>query len=124
MAAFGAACHQLPARSLHVDGVQIAVCDRCLGIYSGLFVGSLAMWALRMTWQRFETMGRYVLLGALVPLGIDWIGPVVGLWQNVPVSRAITGFLFGAAAGAFVIDRLLRSGPSCRKRLSVQDRDP
>jgi len=123
MAAFSAACHQLPARSLHVDGVQLAVCDRCLGIYSGLLGGSLALWALRRTWQRFETAGRYVLLGALVPLGIDWIGPVLGLWQNTPVSRALTGFLFGAVAGAFVVDRLLRSASSSAKRLSVQDRD-
>jgi uncharacterized membrane protein len=33
---FGALiCHQLPDRSFHVDGAQLPVCARCLGIYAG-----------------------------------------------------------------------------------------
>lgn len=123
MTAFASVCHQMPARSPHVEGVQIAICDRCTGIYIGLLLGGTVVWGWASTWRGFEEAGRYVLLGALLPLGIDWIGPILGLWANTPVSRALTGFLFGCAAGGFVIDRLLRMQRSPERKLSLQDGD-
>ena len=121
MAAFRPVCHQFPARSPHVDGVQIAICDRCTGIYSGLLLGGLAMTGWRHLGGRALRQGRLVLLGALVPLGVDWMAPVLALWTNTPLTRAVTGTLFGAAAGAFVLDRLLRPSRSVTAPLSVQD---
>lgn len=121
MAAFGSVCHQLPARSPHVGEVPIAICDRCTGIYSGLLLGSLVMAGWRRLGGRALNQGRFVLLGALVPLGIDWIAPVLGVWANTPISRGLTGGLFGLAAGVFVLDRLLRSSARAETSLSVQD---
>ena len=34
-------CHQLPERSLHLQGAQLPVCARCLGLYGGGAVGSV-----------------------------------------------------------------------------------
>lgn len=105
--AFAPVCHQLPSRSLHVGGVPVAICDRCTGIYLGLVLGVAgAGWGANL-WAALESYGRYVLLGALVPLGIDWIGPWLQLWQNGPVSRILTGLLFGAVAASYVTTRLL-----------------
>lgn len=99
MQAFAGVCHQLPDRSPHIGGVALAVCDRCMGIYGGLVLGVLGF-AATSRWQ--EVIHRYaghILLAALVPLAVDWVGPVLGLWANAPLSRVVTGGLFGVVAG-------------------------
>jgi uncharacterized membrane protein len=105
---FASVCHQMPGRSPHIGGVPIAVCDRCSGIYLGLVLGVLATGWGRSLWAALGRHGRYVLLGALVPLGIDWVGPLLGLWSNGPISRALTGLLFGIVAASYVTDHLVR----------------
>jgi uncharacterized membrane protein len=107
MHAFAPVCHQLPGRSPVLDGVQLAVCDRCLGIYAGVVLGVLTLAGGRRLWARLRGVGRFVLLGSLVPLALDWAGPLLGLWPNGPLSRAATGLLFGAVAASFAADRLL-----------------
>lgn len=106
---FASVCHQMPGRSPHIAGVPIAICDRCSGIYLGLVVGvAVTGWRRRGLWAVLGQHGRYLLLGSLVPLGIDWAGPVLGLWASGPISRALTGFLFGSVAASYVTARLLR----------------
>lgn len=105
--AFAPVCHQLPGRSPIVDGVQLAVCDRCLGIYGGVLVGILTLGWGRRLWARLRAVDRVVLLGSLVPIALDWVGPILGLWPNVPLSRAGTGLLFGGVAASFAADRIL-----------------
>lgn len=113
---FAPVCHQMPSRSPHLYGVPLAVCDRCLGIYLGFVVGVAGTGWGRSVWRAIGSPGRYVLLGSLVPLGVDWVGPFLGLWANTPVSRALTGGVFGLVAASYVTDRLLRkvarTGPS------------
>jgi len=106
VAAFAPACHQLPGRSPHIDGIALAVCDRCLGIYLGVLLGVAAAAALRSLWHTLGRRGRYVLIGSLVPLGADWIAAWIGLWQGTPWTRAATGLLFGAVAASFVLHTL------------------
>jgi uncharacterized membrane protein len=43
---FSGVCHQNPARSFVISGAPAAVCIRCLGIYTGAALGSLASIAL------------------------------------------------------------------------------
>ncbi|ABC44300.1 hypothetical protein SRU_2120 [Salinibacter ruber DSM 13855] len=104
---FAPVCHQLPGRSPHFGGVPVALCDRCSGIYVGLVVGVLGTgWGTNL-WVVLGAYGRYVLLGALVPLGLDWGGPLLQLWGNGPTSRILTGLLFGSVAASYVTARLL-----------------
>lgn len=105
---FAPVCHQLPSRSPHIGGVPIAICDRCSGIYLGLVVGVVVTGWGRSLWAALGQHGHYLLLGTLVPLGVDWIGPMLGLWSNGPISRALTGFLFGVVAASYVTNQLLR----------------
>ena len=104
---FAPVCHQIPVRSPFLGGVQIAICDRCAGIYLGLVLGVATVWGGHRLWQWAGRYDRYLLLGSLVPMGVDWIGPLFGLWPNVPTSRALTGLIFGLVAASFVADRLL-----------------
>ena len=39
MIAYSFVCHQLPDRSPSINGVPIAICYRCTGIYFGLVAG-------------------------------------------------------------------------------------
>lgn len=115
--AFGGICHQLPARSPHVGGVPLALCDRCLGIYGGVVLGVVGF-ALRPRWgEGVHGRAGPVLVAALVPLAIDWAGPVLGAWPNAPLSRAITGAFFGVAAGLLVGRMAARfNQPTARSR--------
>ena len=107
MDVFAPLCHQLPARSPAVDGTQLAVCDRCLGIYGGVLVGVATAGWVRGLWARLRAVDHLVLLGSLLPLAVDWLGPVLGLWTNGPLSRAATGLLFGVVAASFAATRVL-----------------
>ena len=109
MEGFSSVCHQLPGRSVHHHGVQLAVCDRCLGIYVGLVLGSAATRWGRAVWERVRAWGLFPLAMVLVPVGIDWLAPVLGLWESVPLSRSLTGLLAGIGGGGVVADRILTS---------------
>jgi len=112
MRAFAPVCHQISVRSPHIGEIQIALCDRCTGIYLGLLVGVLST---PLAWGGRTGLLHWagsILLGATAITGIDWIGPVVGLWPNVPISRFLTGGLLGMTAGLLVGVGLLRSPAS------------
>lgn len=88
-AAFAPFCHQLPERSLHWNGSSIVVCARCAGFYAGLaLTGVLAapIWWLR----RSARLDRPVLI-LLVPLVVDGLGNLLGLWSTPSFLRALTG---------------------------------
>lgn len=103
MAMFSGVCHQLPTRSPHVDGVQLAVCHRCAGIYWGLPAAALlfAVAGRRVPISRHGA--PLLLIAAAAPAGIDWVLDVFGLWANTPVSRVLTGVIFGVGAGWFLV---------------------
>jgi uncharacterized membrane protein len=105
---FASVCHQLPGRSPHLGGGAVALCDRCTGIYFGLVLGVAGTGWGHGGWAALGQYDRYVLLGALVPLALDWAGPLLQCWENGPISRALTGLLFGGVAASYVTARLLR----------------
>jgi uncharacterized membrane protein len=119
MTGFSGVCHQLPDRSPHIDGVALAVCHRCYGIYWGLFLavaGFLAMYR----WDAFLYRRAPVVLAAsLVPLSIDWLGDALGFWTNTPHSRLLTGLVFGIVAGYFVARGVIETFLSRAARVRV-----
>ena len=99
MQVFSTICHQIPERSPAVDGVHLAACHRCYGVYMGLFAAPLAGLALRRYAPILDRGARLVVLASLSPLAIDWLLGIAGLWHNTPVTRMTTGALFGLVAG-------------------------
>lgn len=102
MAGFSAVCHQLPERTLHVHLVPLAVCSRCLGIYAGLVLGSLAT-PLLLRWEEFlwKRTGIILVVALAVPI-VDWLGGVFGLWDSGHPGRFLTGAVFGLVSGYFL----------------------
>lgn len=96
--AFSALCHQISERSFWINGQPMAVCSRCLGIYAGFLGG----WILLpfLTFFNFRKSVAYkkvfiVIVGINV---LDFLGNLLGFWQNTLISRLVLGLLAGSTA--------------------------
>jgi uncharacterized membrane protein len=99
---FHPVCHQIGERSLHIVGEPLAVCARCSAIYGAFLLGTLLYPVLR----RIGTPSyppRSVLLAAAVPMMIDVVSGLMGLHTVTPVTRLLSGAVFGLAAPFFII---------------------
>ncbi len=99
--AFMSLCHQIPERSFWLGGQPMAVCSRCIGVYSGFLVG----WGILPFWSKFN-LGEKVAMkkAALFVLLLnffDIVGNVLGFWENTLVSRLVLGILMGGS-GALI----------------------
>jgi len=99
-------CHQLPDRSFHVDGSQLPVCARCLGIYAGVtVVASLGCVAwvreLLRRWPaaRFRWIAAIAALPTVVTVAAEW----GGVWATSNPVRAIAGASLGMGAALVVV---------------------
>ena len=103
---FSYICHQMPERSLHLAGHQLAVCSRCFGVYLGLLVGIL-VYPLWRSVDEIEAIPRFWLFLSLIPIAVDWSLTVFGIWENTHLSRFLTGFILGAACATFIVPALV-----------------
>lgn len=122
---FGAmVCHQIAERSFQVDGAQLPVCARCLGIYAGVAAGALLYVGRAISGPPREadrvraTREKATLLIAALPTILTVVLEWAGLWSPSNVTRAIAGAPLGAAV-AFVTMRALHYEQCQRRRSSV-----
>lgn len=121
--AFGFVCHQMPERSFHIAGHALAVCARCFGIYAGFALGVLVYPLVRSV-HRTDAPARAWLLAATLPLAVDFMLGLLGLWDNTHLSRFTTGALVGAAAVFYVMpgaSELCRRDRRRRRRIIASD---
>ncbi|NGP89636.1 DUF2085 domain-containing protein [Fodinibius halophilus] len=102
--AFQMLCHQLPERSFWINGQPMAVCSRCLGIYSAfaIFWITMPLWA-KWTFPNLLSPKK-LALSALILNFIDVVGNMLGFWQNTLLSRLVLGILLGST-GALIFSR-------------------
>lgn len=112
---FSYICHQSPDRSIHFDGHPFAVCSRCLGVYFGLFAGTL-VYPLWRTIEDIEPIARIWLFLSLLPIGIDWSLTVFGIWDNTLLSRFLTGLILGVACSTYIVPAVVE----IRRSLSLR----
>lgn len=104
--AFSPLCHQISARSFHVEGHAFAVCARCTGIYAG-FAAGVIFYPFFRSLKRTDTPARRWLLLATVPVTIDWALGFLGIWENNHLSRLLTGGLLGVVAAFYIVPGLM-----------------
>lgn len=103
-------CHQIPDRSFHLQGVQLPVCARCLGLYSGGAFGSVigASAIVRRRSRQGQPLARALrwrwtaaaAIPTLVTIVLEWgFG-----WPMSNTVRALAALPFGVAV-AFVVVR-------------------
>ena len=120
MLGFSEICHQIPGRSPHIQGVQLAACDRCFGMYAALAAAPFLALSLRPWNSWIQHRAKHLILAGLIVLATDWGGDIVGLWTNTPWSRALTGAVFGCVAGYFLVCAIisLMDRPTGRQRMA------
>jgi len=114
---FSFICHQIPARSFHIDGEQFGVCSRCFGVYFGLLLG----FAVYPLWRRIdetESIPRIWLFLSLVPIAVDWSLTVFGIWENTFTSRFVTGLILGVACATYIVP----AGVEIARNLTIRSR--
>jgi uncharacterized membrane protein len=93
-------CHQIPERSFMLSGFPLAVCHRCTGIYLGMFIGCFIE---NNAVHGGPQTRRLLVAVAILPLGIDALMPMTGVWTNNVLSRFSTGLLFGILISSLVV---------------------
>ena len=89
-------CHQRAERSLFINGNQMPFCARCTAIWFGLAIGLCFM-----VFFQVELDKKFLLLIiiGLLPIGIDGLGQLFGLWESNNLTRILTGLLIGVICG-------------------------
>jgi len=101
---FDKLCHQIPHRSYSLNGTQMAVCSRCIGIYGAFTLGWLLMVFISMFNSKTRRYGLK-LLGFMIVINFaDIIGNYFGFWSNTLNSRLIFGALLGFSAVFLLAD--------------------
>jgi uncharacterized membrane protein len=113
---FSFVCHQIPARSFHLEGHQFGVCSRCTGLYAGFAVAAL-IYPLARSLQRTDTPARRWLILATLPIVIDFALGYFSIWQNTHLSRFLTGALLSSVAVFYIMPGLIDLSSAIARRL-------
>lgn len=94
-AVFAPLCHQRSDRCFILAGHPLAVCGRCLGIYAG-FLAGLVFYPLVRGFSRLALPGPRLFLLATLPLALDGLAGVLGVWESPIGVRLATGLVWGS----------------------------
>lgn len=112
-------CHQMPERTLFLNGNQMPFCARCTAVWIGIAIGLGFM--VMYTFVLQEKFLLLILL-ALVPIGVDGVGQLLGFWESNNIVRVLTGLPAGMICGVaigVIIDEL-RSLPFFQRFQFIQ----
>ncbi|MBN1993867.1 MAG: DUF2085 domain-containing protein [Anaerolineae bacterium] len=106
-----AICHQIPGRTIHIDGHPLPLCARCTGIYLGALLGLVGLTLFR----RYRAVGLpalpvlLTLIGFIMVMGIDGLNSYLSLFPKAPYLyephnwlRLTTGTFHGLAMSVIV----------------------
>ncbi len=96
---FRGVCHQQPWRSFSIEGLHMAVCSRCFGFYSGLFLTTTFIPVIKKSMSLTLRKSLFVLYFSILINFIDFSGNFAGIWTNTLTSR----FIFGSFLSAGMI---------------------
>jgi uncharacterized membrane protein len=99
-------CHQKADRSFFINDNQMPFCSRCLAIFLGLTIGLGFMIFIKI---KLDEKFAFILIVSLIPIGIDGVGQLFGLWESVNLIRVATGLFVGIMCGiaiGIIVDEL------------------
>ena len=82
--------------------ISSIVCVRCTGIYFGFLIGTI-VYPFIIGFKTRDTPHRWILIVALLPLGIDGFTQLIGLRESTNDLRIITGMFFGMLTAFFIV---------------------
>lgn len=106
--AFHLLCHQDPTRSFFIGDSQMAVCARCIGIYSSFLAGVILMPFVTLVKEvKFRYYFR-LMIGTIILNVIDVLGNLFEFWTNTNESRLIMGVLFGLSSALILSNEFFK----------------
>lgn len=110
-------CHQDEARSFFLFGWPLSVCHRCSAIYGGFTVVVLLFPLIRHA-RIFHSLALPGLTIFIVPMLLDYVLDVFGVWSNSALTRGISGMMAGAGLAVFIVPAWMELWPAKRRRIS------
>jgi uncharacterized membrane protein len=101
-------CHQIAERSFYLNGNELPVCSRDIGISIGLLTGML------IGILYVKRINPFLLAVGLVPMMIDGGLQAVSSYQSSNMLRLVTGIIAGVVAALLLCEfaaRYLEVGP-------------
>jgi uncharacterized membrane protein len=92
-AVFSPTCHQIPSRCFYAFGHPMAVCARCLGVYSGFLLG-MVIFPFTKGFSKISMPKVNTLIIMSIPIFIDVTGNFLGLWASSDWVRLVTGIVW------------------------------
>lgn len=102
---FSRICHGMADRCFEIDGIPLHLCSRCLGIYTGLFAGSITILFLKKQKAHF-TKRRYLFI-AFSPILIHKILEFLTIIDYSKVWALVSGILSGYLIFLYIGNRFL-----------------
>jgi uncharacterized membrane protein len=117
--AFSPICHQIPGRCFSFQGHPLAVCGRCLGIYTG-FAAGLVLYPFVRGFSKIELPSVRVFLPLTLPLALDGAAGILGIWASPIGVRFATGLVWGLVLPFFFVTGLADLFLARRKRAAAR----
>ncbi|MCX6161614.1 MAG: DUF2085 domain-containing protein [Ignavibacteriae bacterium] len=99
---FSSTCHQLDDRSYHLFGGKIAVCARCISVYTGFTFAAIIYPFIKKT-DNQKIPALWILISAAGLLFADAILDYAGVFKNTFLTRSITGGITGFILPFYII---------------------
>lgn len=118
-AVFAPVCHQIAERCFVLKGHPLAVCGRCLGIYTG-FLAGLVLYPLIRGFSRPALPRARTFVLVTLPLALDGLAGVLGIWKSPIGLRFATGVLWGIILPFYFVAGLADLVRTRRERLAAR----
>jgi uncharacterized membrane protein len=120
---FSKVCHQDEARSFYIEGMKIGVCIRCSAIYFGFLLGLITFPVSRILKRKnFPAIVFFFL--AVFPMIVDVVLSVSGIHLSTPMTRTITGAMFGVNMAWFILPIFIEACSLLYTRNNNHSSDP
>jgi uncharacterized membrane protein len=94
-------CHQENAKCIAIGNASMMVCARCAGIYFGTFTAGLLSLFLIV-----PSISRRVLILSAIPLGMDVLFVLTGVYTYSQGIAFATGLVFAGVVYLFLLNEL------------------
>lgn len=94
---YSVVCHQLPERTILIEGADVRLCHRCLGLHGGV----TAAWLIGLAFISRRPRTMWVLAIAPLLLLVHWSLEAHFGYESSTLMRFSTGAAAGASAGIF-----------------------
>jgi uncharacterized membrane protein len=112
-------CHQIEGHCFHLFDAKWGVCIRCSAIYFSFFL-SLLFYPLVRRLSNPSYPERWWVILAVAPMIVDVFLNFTGIHPSTPLTRMISGALFGLVLPLYVVPPLLEGVAQLRNQFSAR----